>query len=98
MVESGDKEYYGFEFKDCEGKVYKTRIETGDHTWNEVLNDFVKFLEGVYGYDIQSKIKVQEPMWLKWDTEGLWKWTGPRWTKEEDEEYDENSDYPGLSD
>lgn len=88
MVESGDKEYYGFEYKDCEGKVYKTRIEAGDHTWDEILNDFVKFLEVIYGYDIMNKIKVQEPAWFNWDTEalGMWKWTGPSWTKEEEDD------------
>ena len=96
MVESGDKEYYGFEYKDCDGKVYKTRIETTDHTWDEILNDFVKFLENVYGYEIMHKIKVQEPMWLSLDNaDDLWRWKGPRWTKDEE---DADTDNPGLSD
>jgi len=65
MVESGDKEYYGFVYKDCDGKVYKSKYENNNGTWTEALEDFIRFLESVYKYDIKSQVKIKAPFWAK---------------------------------
>ena len=52
MIESGDKEYNGFSYKDCDGKVHEAKFSADDDnftTWHEVMNDFVNFLSNVYG-------------------------------------------------
>lgn len=52
---------YGFMYRDCGGKVSKHEVTVDEVTWPEVLNDFVDFLQSVYGYDIKSSIRIQEP-------------------------------------
>lgn len=52
---------YGFSYIDCGGKVSKHEVTMDEVTWPEVLNDFVNFLQSVYGYDIKSSIRVKEP-------------------------------------
>ena len=55
---------YGFTYKDCDGKTYKKEIATEGATWSEVLNDYVRFLESVFQYDIMSKVRIKEPFWM----------------------------------
>ena len=90
MIESADKEYYGFEYSDCDGKVYKTKIKNNDNTWHEVLEDFVNFLQTVYKYDIKSQVRVQEPMWFEhlneWQRQDYQGWQGEYFVKDDEEE------------
>jgi hypothetical protein len=55
---------YGFTYVDCEGKIHKKEITTEGCTWMECVNDYVRFLESVFQYDIMSKVRIQEPVWL----------------------------------
>lgn len=64
MVESGDQEYYGFTYKDCDGKVYSTKIEKDGIMWSDALHDYIRFLESIYGYEIKSKVRIEAPKWL----------------------------------
>lgn len=94
MIESGDKEYYGFSYKDCDGKVHEAKFSADDDnftTWHEVMNDFVNFLSNVYGYDIKSQVRVEAPWWLQHDPQrGLKEgWQGEYFVKEEDVETDD---------
>lgn len=90
MIESTDKDYYGFEYSDCDGKVYKTKIENAEATWTEVLEDFVNFLQTVYKYDIKSQVRVQEPVWFQdldqWEREEYQGWQGTYFVKEDEKE------------
>jgi hypothetical protein len=94
MIESADKEYYGFEYKDCDGKVYKQRVEKSEVTWHEVLEDYLAFLGGIYGYDIKSQVRVQAPVWYSPGAFAESGWNGEFFVKEAD---DENSSDTGLS-
>jgi hypothetical protein len=92
MIESADKEYYGFEYADCDGKVYKTKIENAGDTWMEALDDFVNFLETVYKYDIKSKIRVQTPHYFKYMNnfeQQMDGWNGEYFDKDEEETNEE---------
>jgi hypothetical protein len=55
---------YGFTYTDCDGKVYKKEISTEGASWHECLNDYVRFLESIYGYNIMEQVRIKEPMWL----------------------------------
>ena len=55
---------YGFEYTDCDGKVYKKQIITAGATWHECMDDYVKFLESVFGYSIKDQVRLEEPKWL----------------------------------
>ena len=55
---------YGFVYTDCDGKIYKKEISTEGATWTEALNDYVRFLESVFQYDIMSKVRIEEPKYL----------------------------------
>ena len=55
---------YGFTYKDCDGKTYKKEIATEGATWSEALNDYVRFLESVFQYDIMPNVRIKEPVWL----------------------------------
>ena len=61
-----DKDYtsYAFQYTDCDGKVYNTTVNNPGPTWTEALNDYVRFLESVFQYDIMSKVRIQEPVYL----------------------------------
>ena len=84
---------YGFAYKDCDNKIYKQEITIEDVTWQEVLNDFVTFLEGIYGYEIKPSIRLEEPFWMNSpfmdvDTKAYFEshgWKGEFFSKEEDE-------------
>jgi hypothetical protein len=77
---------YSFSYTDGNGKVYTKTIDTPGATWHECMDDYVKFLESVFGYDIKSQVRLEEPKWL--DTmyehhpEWLDPWTGEYFTKD----------------
>ena len=95
-----NEEYFAFEHRDGDGKKYYTRV-TGNDQWPDVLEDFVRFLEGIYKYNIKDQIRLQQPPWLDFmDNYDMWDpWINHYFeidTKEE--EADEDSSHPGLSD
>jgi hypothetical protein len=55
-------------------------------TWMEALDDYVRFLESVYKYDIRSKVRLEEPVYLKGVKAEDWgyidPWTGEYFVKE----------------
>lgn len=89
MIDKDDvMQSYGFMYTDCEGKVYNKQIENPGATWPECMNDYVRFLESIFQYDIMSKVRLQEPMWLTVMYEHhdwLDPWTGEYFTKDEEE-------------
>ena len=70
---------YGFMYRDCGGKVSNHEVKIDEVTWPEVLNDFVSFLEGVYGYTIRESIRIQEPRYHVFPEA----WTGEYFSEEE---------------
>lgn len=64
MNDDTDYTSYAFQYTDCDGKVYNTTINNPGPTWTEALNDYVRFLESVFQYDIMSKVRIQEPKYL----------------------------------
>ena len=62
------QEYYAFEYRNEEGKIFYTRV-SGDDRWPDVLEDFVRFLEGIYKYNIKDKIRLEKPVWVNLDDE-----------------------------
>lgn len=96
------REYFAFEHRDYDGKVFYTRV-SGDDRWSDVLEDFVRFLEGIYKYNIKDKIRLEKPAWFGLDPEID---MGDPWqyhyfeidTDEEEEPTDEDSSPAGLSD
>jgi hypothetical protein len=75
-----DNTIYGFTYRDCDGKQYKQEVTVDEVTWPEVLNDFVSFIEGIYGYDIKSSIRIKEPKYCLNEQA----WHGEYFTKDED--------------
>jgi hypothetical protein len=77
---------YGFTYIDCNGKVYKKEISTPGASWHECMDDYVKFLETIFGYPIKHQVRLEEPMYLKGMYESypdyLDSWTGEYFTKE----------------
>lgn len=80
---------YAFQYTDCDGKVYNTTIESPGPTWMEALNDYVKFLESVYKYEIQSNIRLKKTFSKK-ELDKIHDyidpWTGEYFNDEEDED------------
>jgi hypothetical protein len=84
---------YGFMYRDCGGKVSKHEVIVDEVTWPEVLNDFVDFLQHVYGYNIKDSIRIEEPFWMKHDDVSpeiieyneIHGWQGEFFSKDEDE-------------
>ena len=72
---------YSFTYTDCDGKVYKKEIITPGATWSECLNEYVRFLESIFQYDIMSKVRLEEPVYLDWVYESHPTWLDP-WTGE----------------
>lgn len=94
---------YTFGYKDIDGKTHEKKIITPGMTWMECLNDYVRFLESVFQYDIVSKVRIEEPAYL--DTMYAEypnyndPWSGEYFVNEQKEEAnDENSCHTGLSD
>jgi hypothetical protein len=72
------------------GKTYKKEITTEGCTWMECLNDYVRFLESIFQYEIMEKVRIQEPVWMDAMYEHyphyIPEWTGEYFSVEEDEE------------
>ncbi len=97
MINENDvMQKYGFIYVDCTGKVYRKEIETGGASWHECLNDYVRFLESIYGYNIMEQVRIKEPAWL--DTmyahysDYLDPWTGEYFNDDCDDEEVGNDD------
>jgi len=79
---------YGFSYTDCDGKVYNKQIETPGATWSECLNDYVRFLESVFQYEIMPNVRLKEPMYLSMMYKGypdyLDPWTGGYFNDDEE--------------
>jgi hypothetical protein len=92
-----DMQKYGFMYVDCTGKIYRKEIETPGATWHECLNDYVRFLETIYGYDILEQVRIKEPKWLDSMCEHhpsyLDPWTGKYFTDEEEIGNDDLGDW-----
>jgi hypothetical protein len=94
---------YSFSYTDCDGKKYEKSINTPGCTWMECLNDYVRFLESVFQYNIMDKVRLEEPAYLssmyEHYSDYLDPWTGKYFVNEpQEEEDDENTCHPGLSD
>lgn len=64
---------YGFSytsFFDKKATVSEKIYTLGEDAWPNQLEEFVNFLEGIYGYSIRSKIALR-------DKGPLYNWTGP---------------------
>jgi hypothetical protein len=78
MIDSDEAlQTYGFTYTDCDGKVYNKEIRTPGAMWSECLNDYVRFLESIFQYDIMSKVRLQEPIWLSAMYEHHHDWVDP---------------------
>jgi hypothetical protein len=55
---------YGFVYVDCDGKTYKKEITTEGCTWMECMNDYVRFLESIFQYNIMNNVRLREPVYL----------------------------------
>ena len=91
---------YGFVYVDCDGKTYKKEIITGGATWMECMNDYVRFLESIFQYNIMNNVRLREPVYLSAMKEHysdyLDPWTGEYFVEEELD--DEDTCNPGLTD
>lgn len=80
---------YGFSYMDCDGKVYEKVIHNPDATWHSCIDDYVKFLESVFCYDIKSQVRLEEPKYLKQVHityhDYLDPWTGEYFVKDDEE-------------
>lgn len=91
---------YGFVYVDCDGKTYKKEIITGGATWMECMNDYVRFLESIFQYNIMNNVRLREPVYLSAMKEHYSDYLDP-WTGEyfvEEETNNEDFGNPGLSD
>lgn len=77
---------YSFSYTDCEGKEQTKIVKTPGPTWHECMDDYVKFLETVFGYDIKNQVRLEEPAWLgtMYNHYPDWcdPWTGEYFTKD----------------
>ena len=85
---------YSFTYTDCDGKVTETKIQTPGITWMDCLNDYVRFLEQVYGYPIMHKVRIEEPKYRQRMVENYADynepWKGQFFTADEDlDQYEE---------
>ena len=101
--------YFAFEHRDYDGKTTYTRVTAADR-WPDVLEDFVRFLEGLYKYNIKDQILIQKPIWagLTNSIDLYDPWADHYYVVDEEdedeetecneeEETDEDSSHPGLS-
>ena len=99
---------YSFTYTDCDGKKYEKTITTPGCTWSECMNDYVRFLESVFQYNIMDNVRLKEPVWLSHMYQSnptyLDPWTGEYFVDEpaevDQQEEEDNEDFgnPGLSD
>jgi len=92
---------YGFVYIDCEGKEYSKTIKTSGATWRECLNDYVRFLESIFQYDIMPQVRlkddeVRRSLLERHPYDYIDPWKGKYFVDEGEE--DENTGHPGLSD
>lgn len=91
---------YSFSYTDCNGKKYDKTITTPGVTWMECMNDYVRFLESIFQYNIMNNVRLKEPVYLSSMYEHYSDYLDP-WTGEyfvEQEEDNEDFGNPGLSD
>ena len=90
---------YSFTYTDCNGKKYEKTIPTPGCTWMECMNDYVRFLESIFQYNIMDSVRLKEPPYLAsmYDhySDYIDPWTGEYFVGEEQ---DEDTGNPGLSD
>ena len=82
-----DKDYYSFEYKDCDGTIYTHKVQTDVVFWPNMLQDFINFVENVYGYEIQQNIQIADFLEGRHDS-----WRGGYFKYEEDTSF-EDFDY-----
>lgn len=91
---------YSFTYTDCDGKKYEKTITTPGVTWMECMNDYVRFLESIFQYNIMDSVRLEEPVYLAslYDlySDYLDPWTGEYFVKEETNNEDFGN--PGLTD
>ena len=90
MIEQDEAmQTYGFTYTDCNGKVYGKKITTPGATWMECMNDYVRFLESVFQYNIMNNVRLREPMYLsslrEQYSDYLDPWTGEYFVEGDDE-------------
>jgi hypothetical protein len=95
------EQIYGFTYTDCEGKEYSKTIKTPGATWRECLNDYVRFLESIFQYDIMSQVRLKDDevrrgLLERYPYDYIDPWQGEYFVDEDEE--DANSSNPGLSD
>ena len=71
------KEAYTFQYSDGEDRSVYVSFSPGD-TWPEVLEQFVSFMNNVYGYDIRDQVAIERRPFFPHD-----EWTGPVFDPEE---------------
>lgn len=92
MIESGDKAYYGFVYQDDDGKRYKAQYENTGESWTEALEDFIRFLESIYKYDIKSQVKIKAPAWANYkNIDWFDPWENNYFYEDEDDSNSSNS-------
>ena len=99
---------YSFTYTDCDGKKYKKTITTPGCTWMECMNDYVRFLESIFQYNIMENVRLKEPVYFsamyEHYSDYLDPWTGEYFVDEpaevDQQEEEDNEDFgnPGLSD
>jgi len=72
---------YSFTYTDCNGKTYKKEITTDGCSWMECMNDYVRFLESIFQYNIMDSVRIKEPVWMGSMLEHLSDYPDP-WTGE----------------
>lgn len=81
---------YSFSYTDCEGKVYTKTIQAPGATWMECINDYVRFLESVFQYDIMKQVRLEEPSWMSameaHHSDYIDPWTGEYFVKDGNED------------
>ena len=87
---------YGFVYVDCDGKTYKKEIATEGCTWMECMNDYVRFLESIFQYNIMNNVRLREPVYLSSMYEDysdyIDPWTGEYFVEGDDEKEAGNDD------
>ena len=91
---------YSFTYTDLDGKKYEKSIATPGCTWMECLNDYIRFLESVFQYNIMDSVRLKEPVYLAalYDhfSDHIDPWTGKYFVEEEQDNEDIGN--PGLTD
>jgi hypothetical protein len=85
---------YSFTYTDCDGKKYEKTITTPGCTWMECVNDYVRFLESIFQYNIMESVRLKEPVYLSAMYEHYSDyndpWTGEYFVEEEDKNHEDS--------